>query len=203
MKRCPATCRKTAYLALIRSSLEYSSVVWDLLLQKDIDKLEKIQRRVARFITWDYSSRDQGCISRMLKDLALLLLQARRKANRLVFFYKVVEGKVPALLCHDYLTPVRNKRLIRFKKLSDCVSSNIIERQCTNNSRCFQTIQYHSELYKKILLSKHCYGLEPLRRKCCVCEDCYQLQDSCTPLGLTYSQLSLSRCAYAERPCNV
>ena len=41
LKHCPESCRKTAYLALIRSSLEYSSVVWDPHLQKDIEKLLK------------------------------------------------------------------------------------------------------------------------------------------------------------------
>ena len=37
LQHCPETCRKTAYLALIRSLLEYSSVVCDPYLQKDID----------------------------------------------------------------------------------------------------------------------------------------------------------------------
>ena len=97
LKHCPETCRKTAYLALIHSTLEYSSVVWDPHLQKDIDKLEKTQRQAARFIMGDYRSRDQGCVTHMLKDLAIPLLQDRRKVNRLVFLYKVVGGQVP---CH-------------------------------------------------------------------------------------------------------
>ena len=97
LKHCPGNCRKRAYLVLIRSSLEYSSVFWDPRLQKDIEKLENIQKQAARFITGDYSSKDQGCVTRMLKDLAIPLLQDRRKANRLLFIYRVVEGQVPAL----------------------------------------------------------------------------------------------------------
>ena len=84
LKNCPETCRKTAYLTLIRSSLEYSSVVWDPHLQKDIDKLEKNQRQAARFITGDYRSRDQGCVIRMLRDLAIPLLQGARIAQSVV-----------------------------------------------------------------------------------------------------------------------
>ena len=137
-----------AYLALIRSSLEYSSVVWDPHLQKDIEKLEKIQRQAARFITGDYSSRDQGCVTRMLKDLAIPLLQDRRKANRLVFFYKVVEGQVPALPCHDYLTQIRNKRQIKSKQFTDCITQNIIDKQATYNSKCFKPIQCNSVLFR-------------------------------------------------------
>ncbi len=39
LKHCPATCRKTAFLALVHSTLEYSSVVWDPHLTKDIDQM--------------------------------------------------------------------------------------------------------------------------------------------------------------------
>ena len=136
------------YLALIRSSLEYSSVVWDPHLQKDIEKLKKIQRQAARSISGDYSSRDQGCVTRMLKDLAIPLLQDRRKANRLVFFCKVVEGQVPALPCHDYLTQIRNKRQIKSKQFTDCITQNIIDKQSTNNSKCFKPTQCNSVLFR-------------------------------------------------------
>ena len=55
LKHCPqdSTCH-----SIVRSTLEYSSIVWDPYLQKDIDKLEKVQRRAARFITGDYTSRE-------------------------------------------------------------------------------------------------------------------------------------------------
>ena len=51
LKACPPKLRETAYFSLVRSSLEYSSAVWDPFRQKDIDKLEKIQRAAARFVT--------------------------------------------------------------------------------------------------------------------------------------------------------
>ena len=79
LKHYPESCRKTAYLALVRSTLEYSSIVWDPYLQKDINKLEKVQRQAARFIIGDYSSKDQGCVTRMLDRLKLSSLQDRRK----------------------------------------------------------------------------------------------------------------------------
>ena len=40
--------------SLVRSSLEYFSAVGDPFRQKDIDKLEKIQRSAARFVTKNY-----------------------------------------------------------------------------------------------------------------------------------------------------
>ena len=190
------------YLALIRSSLEYSSVVWDPHLQKDIEKLEKIQRQAARFITGDYSSRDQGCVTRMLKDLAIPLLQDRRKANRLVFFYKVVEGQVPALTCHDYLTQIRNKRQIKSKQFTDCITQNIIDKQSTNNSKCFKPIQCNSVLFRNSLFPRTVIDWNHLEDSV-VCKDSKQLQESCFSLGLNSHPSSLSRCSYAERPCNV
>ena len=81
LKHCPESCRKTAYLALVRSTLEYSSIVWDPYLQKDINKLEKVQRQAARFIIGDYSSKDQGCVTRMLDRLKLPSLQDRRESE--------------------------------------------------------------------------------------------------------------------------
>ena len=94
------------------------------------------------------AARDQGCVTRMLKDLAIPLLQDRRKANRLVFFYKVVEGQVPALPCHDYLTQIRNKRQIKSKQFTDCITQNIIDKQATYNSKCFKPIQCNSVLFR-------------------------------------------------------
>jgi hypothetical protein len=148
LKHCPITCRKTAYLALVRSTLEYSSVVWDPHLAKHIDKIERIQRQAARFITGDYRSQDEGCVSSMLKTLELQSLQDRRKTNRLTFLYKVVGGKVPALPCHDILTPARNKRNVKPKPFNDYQATNIQENQVTNNTKCFITFVCKTEQFK-------------------------------------------------------
>ena len=44
LKTCPPKLRETAYFSLVRSSLAYSSAVWDPFRQKSNDKLEKFQR---------------------------------------------------------------------------------------------------------------------------------------------------------------
>ena len=47
-----------------------------------------LKRRVTRFITGDYTSREQCCVSQLFRKLKLPSLKDRRKANRLVFFFK-------------------------------------------------------------------------------------------------------------------
>jgi len=50
LRRCPAKLKESAYISLVRSTLEYAASVWDPNLAKDINKLENIQKRSARFV---------------------------------------------------------------------------------------------------------------------------------------------------------
>ena len=100
----------------------------------DIDKLERIQRKAARFITRDCRTRTPGHVTDMLKNLDLPLLQERRTDMRLIFLYKVVEGLVPAIpsnLIHI------SRTVIDWNKLSDQqVSAPTVE--------CFK-VRLHSD----------------------------------------------------------
>ena len=122
----------------------------------------------------------------MLKDLAIPLLQDRRKANRLVFFYKVVGGQVPALPCHEYLTPIRNKRQIRSKQFTDCVSSNSIDNQSTNNSKCFKPIQCRSELFRNSFFPKTVIDWNHVEDSVVCVETVNSFRKSCFSLGLIF-----------------
>ena len=51
---CPHETRQQAYVSLVRSQLEYGAV------KQEIDRLERIQRQVERFIIRDYHSREKG-----------------------------------------------------------------------------------------------------------------------------------------------
>ena len=61
---------------------------------------------------------------------------------------------MPAMQSHDFLTPVRGKRLVKAKKVTDCVTKNIIDSQSTNNSKCFRTVQCNSDTYKNSFFPK-------------------------------------------------
>ena len=49
-RNCPQSCKKLAYISLVRSKLEYAATVWDPYTRNEIDKLERVQRQGARFI---------------------------------------------------------------------------------------------------------------------------------------------------------
>ena len=113
-----------------------------------MDKIEKVQRKVVRFINGDYKSRDRGCVSRMLKDLELPLLQERRKQLRLTFMFKVVEGLMPAIPSSAYFEPVLSKRRIRATRFSDYESTNIVTSHELNNNKCFSTKRGNANIYR-------------------------------------------------------
>ena len=45
LRHCTENCRKTAYIAMVRSVMEYGSAIWDPYQKGDIIKLERIQRK--------------------------------------------------------------------------------------------------------------------------------------------------------------
>ena len=81
LSKCPQKLRERAYISLIRSRLEYCVAVWDPYLIKDINILEGIQRRAARFVIQDHSRFIS--VSSLLKDLSWAPLKARRRDIRL------------------------------------------------------------------------------------------------------------------------
>ena len=110
LKNCNIRFKETAYISLVRSVLDYSSTVWDPFLQKDIDRLESVQRSAARFVKSDY--RRTSSVSGMMEELGWKPLHQRRKELRLTLLFKIVNDLV-AIPAHDHITfnqrPQRNK----------------------------------------------------------------------------------------------
>ena len=148
LSRCPEECRKTAYLAMVRSTLEYGSIIWDPYLVKDIHLLEQVQRKAARFITGDFKTRTPGSMTNMLKELNIPTLQSRRKDDRLTFLYKISEGLIPAIPKEQYLNPIVNKRKIKAKTFDNCVTTNFVNRHQTLNKNSYTVPDTNSEQYK-------------------------------------------------------
>ena len=79
---------KQLYVSNIRPHLEYACQGWDPYLQKDIDKLELVQKFALQVCSkqWDAS------YSMLCNSLNLPTLAARRKEMKLSVMYKIVHG---------------------------------------------------------------------------------------------------------------
>ena len=140
--------RKNTNLALVRSKVEYGSIIWDLYIQSDIDRLKIIQRPTARFINRDYRSRQEGCVTNMRQDLDLPTLQERRLQQRQTFLFKVVKGHVPAINIEHYLKAQRPQRTFRAAQFENVVERNIVENSICNNAQWFKPIPAKTENFK-------------------------------------------------------
>jgi hypothetical protein len=56
LSSCPANMRTKCYTTFVRPQLEYASYVWAPHTQSNINKLELVQRRAARFATGNYNT---------------------------------------------------------------------------------------------------------------------------------------------------
>ena len=77
VRHCHQNFKETAYISLVRSILDYSSVAWDPYLNGDINKLENIQSRAAIFDKKDYSR--QSSVTSMMKNLNWQPLPEKRR----------------------------------------------------------------------------------------------------------------------------
>ena len=144
----PETCRKTTYVTLVRSIMEYGATIWNPYLKGDIDKLERIQNRAIRFVKKDNKSKETGAITRMREDLELETLEERRLSLRLILMCKVVEVLVPTLPTDHFVKLARPKRIIKAKHFEDCITSNIVEKRTCNNTKGLELPDYKKQQYQ-------------------------------------------------------
>ena len=154
LRHCSEDCRKLGYISLVRSIMDYGAIIWDPFLQKDIDKLERVQRQAARFITGDYKSKFPGFMTETLEKLELPPLQDRRRSSRLIFLYKIIEGMVPAINPEEFITFTSKKRIIRSRKNPEYTTTNIIDKYTVNNDKGIQIKHLKSEQYRNSFFPK-------------------------------------------------
>lgn len=86
----PRSIKEHSYKALVRPILEYSCSVWSPWQAKNIDKIEAVQKKAARFVLNKPPSKDHSSITNLIRDdLKWETLQERRNNIRLVKFYMI------------------------------------------------------------------------------------------------------------------
>ena len=78
------------YKTFIRPILEYGQSAWSPYLQKDIDKIELVQRRATKLV---FSLRELSYEER-LSQLGLYSLESRRKRGDMILMYKLLHDKL-------------------------------------------------------------------------------------------------------------
>ena len=85
---------------MVRPVLEYALTILDPYTQTNINKLEAVQRRAARFVTGDY--RTTSSVSEIITDLGWETLLQRRTQAKLVMMYRIthsiIDIQAPQLL---------------------------------------------------------------------------------------------------------
>jgi hypothetical protein len=99
--RCPAVIKQQMYFSLVRPLLEYASSVWDPHITSDIQKIEMVQRRAARFVTRNYS-KIPGSMTDILHQLQWPTLEQRRIESRLTVMFKI-QHELIAIPIPDYV----------------------------------------------------------------------------------------------------
>ena len=84
---CPRQIKSQCFTTLVRPSAEYASQVWDPHYQTDIDQLEKIQKRGARFATGNFNM-EHGNSEFNYKTLGWNSLEERRLQSKITTFHK-------------------------------------------------------------------------------------------------------------------
>jgi len=112
LQQCPPEVKSQAYMTLVRPILEYACAAWDPHCQKHIDKLEKVQRKAARFAL-NCQSRTPGSVSQAVENLEWLPLATRRKNKRLRILYKTISGLNDTITIPAHISLKRNMETIR------------------------------------------------------------------------------------------
>ena len=102
LKSCQHQIKANAYLMYVRPILQYAAVVWAPHTKCDIDRLEAVQRRAARFVTSDYNR--TSSVTVMLDNLNWSTLISRRQTSRLYLLYNIIHNLVDVTL-PNYITP--------------------------------------------------------------------------------------------------
>ena len=105
IRNCPQRAKTQAYNTFVRPSLEYASTVWDPHTQANINKVESIQRRAARFVTNNYDPR--ASVTTLLQDLNWPTLQHRRQLAKLIMMYRITYHLIK-ISSITYLIPSRS-----------------------------------------------------------------------------------------------
>ena len=92
LDKCPMHVKDKCYKAFVKPILEYGACVWDPHYKNQIEKIEKVQKRAARFVTNNYKM-THGNSEKNLNKLKWKSLEEHRARNKVITFCKALKGE--------------------------------------------------------------------------------------------------------------
>ena len=89
---CPLQVKENCYRIMVRPIMEYACTVWSPHTKKNIQILEAVQRRAARFVKNDYSN--FSSVTAMMQDLEWPTLEERRWVIKVTMLFKILNDIV-------------------------------------------------------------------------------------------------------------
>ena len=120
LHQCPVTVKSNCYKMMVRPIVEYASSVWAPHNLGNINQLEFIQRRAARFCCNDFSR--YSSVTRMMSSLNLSTLEQRRNNAKLIIMYKALNGSL-CVPTDDFVPNHRPSREGYFNQLQTMIDS--------------------------------------------------------------------------------
>ena len=102
--------KETVYKALVRPTLEYAATVWDPYTENEINSIEKVQRRAAKWVLNRH--RQTSCVSSIMDSMEWPTLQQRDKKARLGMFFKFHYGLI-SISCSYLPSPTSSRGSLR------------------------------------------------------------------------------------------
>ena len=121
LHQCPVTVKSNCYKMMVRPIVEYASSVWAPHTLGNINQLELIQRRAARFCCNDFSR--YSSVTRMMSSLNLSTLEQRRNNAKLIIMYKALNGSL-CVPTDDFVPNHRPSREGYFNQLQPMIDSH-------------------------------------------------------------------------------
>ena len=103
------------------TAVQYGTPQW----KKDINRVEMVQHRAARFVTNNYNYHP-GSMTSILHSLHWPTLETRRTVNRLIVFHKIIY--------HQVATEIPQHYLVNNRKTRHSHSVNIMQPQCNTKA---------------------------------------------------------------------
>jgi len=141
---------KLLYCALVRSHLEYTSVVWNSDQKYLIDKIEAIQNNFLAWLKWKFKSTFEcTSVSEMRTMLGILNLKDRRLLSDVMFFSDALTGKQGFTNTINIKVPLYLSREIElFNSVYHCSSP---EQRCAKSvNKLSQFIDIFSDDFKTL-----------------------------------------------------